>query len=202
MMFDLRTSRVEPVSISFAADYIRKYNYTGRMTNFTKYTFGHFFGDKCGGVNVFGIPTGQYTARFPDKKVLQLYRGVSLPGTPKCSGSFLTSGSLRWLRKNTDVDVVVAFCNPHDDEIGTIYQASNWSYLGLTPSSPVFLIDEQRVHNRVLQGRHGTSNLEALRRIYGDRLRVVEGSGKHRYAFSLRKDFIIPSQPYPKRKTA
>jgi hypothetical protein len=200
MMNDLKNSRVEPVTVKFAADYIRKYNYTGNMTGWTKYAFGHFFGERCGGVNVFGVPTGRYTVRFPNKKVLQLRRGISLPGTPHNSGSFLTASALRWLQKNTDVDVVVAFANPRDDEYGTIYQASNWSYLGISKTGTTFLIDEIRVHPRVLNDRHGTRDIDTLRRIYGDRLTIVPNSQKFRYAYSLRKEYVIPSLPYPRRE--
>lgn len=197
MTFELKDSRVEPVTVKFATDYITRYNYTGSMTGWSRYCFGHFFGDVCGGVNVFGVPTGQYTKRFPGQTVLQLYRGVSLPRTPFNSGSFLTSHALAWLKKNSDVDVVVAFCNPKDGEFGTIYQSSNWSYLGLTGKAPVFLIDGRRVHRRVLIDRHGTANLDALRAIFGDRMRVAISDGKFRYAYGLREK--IPSLPYPKR---
>jgi hypothetical protein len=190
------------VLIPFAAEYVRKYRYMGRMPGWVSHTFGHFFGDSCGGILVFGSPAGRYTATFPDRRVIQLRRGFNFPGTPHNSASFFISRALAWLRKNTDFDVVVAFSNPRDAEIGTVYQASNWIYLGVITSGSSFIVDGVRVHERVLQARHGTRAPASLREIYGDRLVVYPGSHKHRYAYSLRKDLIIPRLlPYPKRET-
>lgn len=66
-----------------------------------------------------------------DKEKL-VARGASISWTPKNLGSWMVSNSVKWMVRNTDFRVFTAYSDPEAKELGTIYQAMNWIYLGQT----------------------------------------------------------------------
>jgi len=59
-------------------------------------------------------------------------RGASISWAPKNMGSWLVSRSIKWMVQNTDFRAFEAYSDPLAKELGTIYQALNWTYLGQT----------------------------------------------------------------------
>ena len=66
-----------------------------------------------------------------DKEKL-VARGASISWAPKNMGSWLVSSSVKWMVKNTEFKIFTAYSDPEAKELGTIYQAMNWIYLGQT----------------------------------------------------------------------
>ena len=66
-----------------------------------------------------------------DKEKL-VARGASISWAPKNLGSWLVSSSVKWMVRNTDFRIFTAYSDPEAKELGTIYQAMNWIYLGQT----------------------------------------------------------------------
>ena len=62
--------------------------------------------------------------------MLLLSRGVCLWWTPKNTASFFITKANKWLYENTDYRVITATVDPMAGEVGTIYQALNWHYVG------------------------------------------------------------------------
>ena len=59
-----------------------------------------------------------------------IQRGACASWTPKNLGSRLVMFSCRWMVENTTKRIFVAYSDPEAGEIGTIYQACNFDYLG------------------------------------------------------------------------
>jgi len=57
-------------------------------------------------------------------------RGASISWAPKNIGSWMIMQSIRWMVKNTDFRIFTAYSDPEAKELGTIYQACGFSYLG------------------------------------------------------------------------
>jgi hypothetical protein len=199
----LKDSIVTQVSIKFATPYILRYEWLGKMPGFSEYAFGHFFGYDCGGVLVLGHTTGSpvaFSKRFPNDKVIQLQRGVNLWWTPKNSASYFISKVVKWLKQNTNYTIITATADEEAGEIGTIYQALNWKYLGCRKHGhPVFIVDNKEVHPKSLYDKHGTSSVEAMKKQYGDRLVIKNRVFKHRYIYPINTRTKLDSLPYPKR---
>lgn len=79
-----------------------------------------------------------------DKEKL-IARGASISWAPKNMGSWLIMNSVRWMVSNTEFRYFTAYSDPEAKELGTIYQACNFIYLGqkfgtgtqyLDPSNP------------------------------------------------------------------
>ena len=57
-------------------------------------------------------------------------RGACISWSPKNLGSWLIMKSLRWMVKHTEFRYFTAYSDPEAKELGTIYQACNFIYLG------------------------------------------------------------------------
>ena len=66
-----------------------------------------------------------------DKEKL-ISRGACISWGPKNLGSWLISSSIKWMVKNTQFRYFTAYSDPEAKELGTIYQACNFTYLGQT----------------------------------------------------------------------
>ena len=68
-----------------------------------------------------------------NKNIIKLVsRGASISWSPKNMGSWLVSRACKWMVRNTDFRCFEAYSDPLAKELGTIYQALNWAYLGQT----------------------------------------------------------------------
>lgn len=199
----LKTSLVKEVSITFAKPYILKYEYLGKLSGFSRYAFGHFFNEHCGGVCILGDTGGSdkaFSKLLPDRKVIVLQRGVNLWWTPKNSASFFISKVIKWLIKNTDFSAITATCDEEANEIGTIYQSLGWKYLGSPKHGhPVFIVDGKNVHPKTLYDKHGTSGVKRIKEIYGNRVEIKDRVFKHRYIKIFKGEDNIEGLKYPKR---
>jgi hypothetical protein len=73
-------------------------------------------------------------------------RGASISWAPKNLASWLVSASVRWMAKNTSFRIFTAYSDPEAKELGTIYQAMNWNYLGQTSGSSKQYFDPKKPH--------------------------------------------------------
>ena len=68
-------------------------------------------------------------------------RGASISWAPKNLGSWIVSQSVKWMVRNTDFRIFTAYSDPEAKELGTIYQAMNWTYLGQTSGTTKQYLD-------------------------------------------------------------
>lgn len=206
---------IKRVTPSFAREYIATYHYTKTMPDSTMFCFAGYYSDAIAGIIVFGMGSGknQYTALIPDiqnGEYLELTRLWSPDGMPHNTESKLIAGSIAMLP--SEVKLIVSFADPSRRHAGTIYQATNFYYCGMSAGGKVLVTEDGiEKHPRLLgvyRMRHPEySNLsnDELMEKYGWTYR--ESSPKHRYVL-LRGDrrekrrmyqYIAPLvQPYPK----
>lgn len=92
---------------------------------------------------------------------------------------------LRDLRRTTSWKLLLSYADPAAGHVGTIYQATGWTYLGLTPGeSYVQLADSRLHHPRSIFTRYGSNSTRHLAATGVASRRVFVG-GKHRYVYVL-----------------
>ncbi|MFQ6030919.1 MAG: DNA methyltransferase [Dehalococcoidia bacterium] len=121
---------------------------------------------------------------------------------PKNSESRFVGVVLRHLRKHTSLKFLVSYADPARGHVGTIYQATNWVYAGLSQATPLYdLGDGKQYHSRSLSHCFGSHGLEHFRR-HGIQIKLVPQQAKHRYVYFLdpawRDRLQGPALPYPK----
>ena len=80
-----------------------------------------------------------------DKEKL-ISRGACISWAPKNLGSWLIMKSIKWMVKNTDYRIFSAYSDPEAKELGTIYQACNFHYLGQKSGTLKQYFDPSRPH--------------------------------------------------------
>jgi len=78
-----------------------------------------------------------------DKEKL-ISRGACISWAPKNLASWLIMNSIKWMVKNTEFRYFTAYSDPEAKELGTIYQACNFYYLGQTSGTTHQYLDPIR----------------------------------------------------------
>jgi len=181
---------VHAISAKEATDIVVKNHYLHRRGP-ASYCYGLF--DAQGslvGVITYGTPASHTLCSGiagADEKgnVLELTRLWIADITPKNAESFFIGGSMKLIPP--EKDIIVSFAEIRAGHVGTIYQATNWLYTGLTDKHAEWHVDgvESTKHRRHLFDEYG--GLEAAKKALGNRLVRTERPQKHRYII-LRGD--------------
>jgi len=144
-----------------------------------------------------------------DLRVYQLTRGGTAPIAPKCTGSWIVSRGLNAIRKLRGDCIIVAYSDPLFNEIGTIYQAANFIYIGKTnpKGQSDYIINGIEMSGWKVRKKFGTRDMKVLTKIDPDIIRNPLNP-KYRYVYfatesvvqkKLKSDFRHLIQPNPKR---
>ena len=198
-------TEVRPVPFRVAKALLTGQHYLHSMPGGTYRAFGVFNHKRLLGAITLGVgPKNAYRLvkeSAPDD-ALALSRVWLSDELPPNSESFVVGQVLRALRKHTNIKFIVTYADPSAGHVGTIYQASNWLYTGLSQAMPVYdLGDGVQHHSRSLSHAYGTHSLAHFR-AKGVDIRIIAQSPKHRYVYFLdsswRHRLAVPALPYPK----
>ncbi len=199
---------VQQVTRETARPIILRYEWLGTMGRARAWYGLHAPDGEVLGVVGFGHGIGAASRNLcgPESRELTicLERGACVHYAPRNAGSFLIARACRLAHRDHGWEIFYAYADPDAGEIGTIYQALGWDYIGQgagrTPGrkrDQFLRPNGTRVDERTL--RHGGVKM-------GDVLgwRRVQSSPKHRYvhfaAAELRARCRFEFQPYPKRR--
>lgn len=128
--------------------------------------------------SAFGLPRGNY----PD--LVEMHRLVlasSFNGAN--AASYLVGRSIRELKRN-NIRAVISYADS-SRHVGSVYQACNFTYHGLSPQKVDYYINGKKLSRGTIKGKEYTS---------------VPRSRKHRYVYLIDKklEIIWPKSEYPK----
>lgn len=119
-------------------NFIAKYEWLGKVGYGVRWVFTARWQGKLAGVVMVSEPTSY---QFGEKEAL-IQRGACSSWAPKNLNSMLVMFSCRWLAKNTNKRIFTAYSDAEAGEIGTIYQACNFDYLGQEYGSKFYYVLE------------------------------------------------------------
>lgn len=208
-MSALENYEVHPISYKDATEVIVKNHYLHRRGPASD-CFGLF--DNYGslvGVITYGTPASSHLCKGiagenEASHVTELTRLWIADITPKNAESFLIGRTLKMLPEHKNI--VVSFAEIRAGHVGTVYQATNWLYTGMSERHVEWRIDgiESKKHGRHLFDEYG--GIEGAKKALGERLVRAERPRKHRYIFlrgskSRKKELLsklrYERQPYP-----
>lgn len=115
-------------------DFIETYEWLGRLPVMPTHRFiaKHTKTGLIGSVVVMATPNAFSHILGKENKDLEklISRGASSSWAPKNLGSWTIMKSIKWMVKNTQFRVFSAYSDPEAKELGTIYQACGFYYLG------------------------------------------------------------------------
>ena len=192
---DFRNAIVREISYAEAKNVILSTEWLGNLGT-TEHTHGIFFGRYLGGVVCFGRTAGTQVSRSicgseHAEKVVTLCRGACVHWAHPHSASFLIAEACRQMAMKS-FHVFVAYSDPEAGEIGTIYQASNWLYCGMTNPTAKFRTPDGKIHDSrqvscLTRDRTGgtikykRSRAEQKEMLVEQGCEFFEGTPKHRY---------------------
>ena len=216
---DIKTAEIKETTREIAKEIIYQYEWLGGLGNATSY-YGIFWGTSCEGIVCFGFPSasGSREKRHPldsvvgngyGKHVVQLVRGACSHLAHKHSASKLISQACKlYSIKDQSAKIIMAYADERAGEIGTVYQACNWLYIGKT--NPRNRDSHYIINNKCYDARDaakifGSVSKETLDKI-DKNWTTIKRTPKHQYLFWVgdKKEYKlwlknIAVLPYPKR---
>lgn len=115
-----------------AVEFIKRYEWLGTITQYSTHYFGAYYKGILGGVTIFSMPNAFSKLLGEDTKNLErlVSRGACASWTPKGLASHFLMASIRQMVATTQYRLFTAYSDPTAKELGTIYQSTNWYYLG------------------------------------------------------------------------
>ncbi len=203
-----RTMTIQRVGASTLRGAMASYHYSGRMPDAVQECFAGYYGTTFAGGIAFGPGAASVRSELPEltpQQCRELVRLWSPDDMPRNTESRLISMALRALQ---GIRLVVSFSDPAAGHVGTIYQATNAVYLGMSGDGTRYVTREgERIHARVAhiyRVRHNEySDLSNAAIAEQEGWTAEKTTGKHRYAWALgsRADKRILASlalPYPK----
>lgn len=203
----LERYRIEQITYRQAMDVVVKNHYLHRKAP-CSIAFGLFLGESLKGVVCYGTPSSApLRAGIAGKEnagnVIELTRLWVCDSVPRNGESYLIGNTLKRCGK----EIVVSFAEIQQGHLGTVYQATNWLYTGLSAKRTNWTVKGINLHCQTLADKY---TAKEIREKYGDNFYLVERPRKHRYVYinakGARKRELIAGlrygiEPYPKQNT-
>lgn len=112
--------------------FIKRHEWLGTISNYPTHYFIAKYKNILAGVIIMDMPNSFSKLLGEKTRKLErlISRGACISWSPKNLGSALIMHSVRWMVKNSPYRVFTAYSDPEAKELGTIYQACNFIYLG------------------------------------------------------------------------
>ena len=215
---DIKKAEIKQINVRTATNLIERYEWLGCMPAMVKYCFGIYFEGNLGGAVVFSTEYSENLGNW-DKydytgKMILLSRGACVHWAHPHSASKLITSSMKMLPDK--YKVVTATVDELAGEIGTIYQACNFSYIGSMRENNPKVKSSQRFGvkingklygERTIRQKLGTQKKEEILKIWPD-AEFRTQANKRRYFYFLgtkkeqkyyKKQIEHQIKPYPKR---
>jgi hypothetical protein len=195
---------VERVSPSVVRPLMEQYHYLHSMPAAARCCYGVYLDGTLQGGVVFtsGARHGhRLLVAAKSQEVATLARLWLSDELPTNSESRVLGIVLRDLRRTTTWKALLSYADPAAGHVGTIYQATGWTYLGETAGETYVRLSDGHLHHpRSVYSRYGSNRIPHLRATGVAARREFVG-GKHRYAYLLDSAWSWrlrgAGQPYP-----
>ncbi len=203
----LHLYKVFPIPNKLAQEIVVKHHYLHRKAP-CSFAFGLFLGEQLFGVILYGTPSSAPLRRGiaglkNAGNVIELTRLWVHDSVPKNGESYLIGHTLKKINK----EIVVSFADTSQGHLGTVYQATNWLYTGLSAKRTNWTIRGINKHCQTIADKYTSKE---LREKFGEEFSLQPRPRKHRYIYinckdKKRKEELIkslkyPLLPYPKKE--
>lgn len=197
----VRVFSVRPVTRRMVKGFVEKWHYSKNINGITDdYCFGLYHDDVMIGAAIFGKPATPGVAEAYSEggtlNVTELRRLCCIDNTPRNTESYFIGQMFKWLRLNTNVDVILSYADKTYGHEGTIYKATNFKLIGESPAVDKILYKGKLYHDKALRAYDGAKTKGAKQKPFsaalvkaletGEAVRV-ETKPKNIYVMRLRK---------------
>lgn len=193
--------QVKEITAQQAKPLIAYYHYLGAKGFRCSYAFGLYLDAELAGAIVYhGVSAPETVVgafglnRTDQQGIFEIGRLVLNPiYNGENWGSFLVGNSIKQLRKKTNVRAIITYADS-SMHVGTVYQASNFKYCGLSAPKCDFVVNG-KIRERGAINQFWFGQVE---RAHGE---WKPRPQKHRYVMVFDKSLVLKwqPQPYPKK---
>ena len=160
----------------------------------TSYCFKLMDGDTMIGAMVYGkIGMGGVEQKYTDNPdgLLELKRLVCVDDTPKNTESYFIGWSLRWLQRNTDLEMIISYADKTYGHEGVVYKATNFKFVGETQPGRVIMYNGVRYHDKTIRTKHNDRYkpfaVEIRKALENGEAKYVKTKPKNTYVYYFKK---------------
>lgn len=150
--------KVELCQRSEIKDFIENWHYSKSINGLMiSYCFKLLDQEKIIGAMIYGkLAMANSWKKYgeTEKDVIELRRLCCIDKTPKNTESYFIGRTLRWLKQNTDIKIVVSYADPEYGHSGVIYKASNFKLLGKTSRGRVIMWNGKKYHDKAIRTKY------------------------------------------------
>ena len=112
--------------------FIERHEWLGNLSQYTTHWFVCYHKEIIAGVILFNMPNAFSKTLGENTKELErlISRGACISWSPKNLASSFLMWCIKWMVDNTQWRLFTAYSDPTAKELGTIYQACNFYYMG------------------------------------------------------------------------
>lgn len=112
--------------------FIERHEWLGNLSQYTTHWFACYHKEVIAGAILFNMPNAFSKILGENTKDLErlISRGACISWSPKNLASSFLMWCIKWMVNNTQYRLFTAYSDPTAKELGTIYQACNFYYLG------------------------------------------------------------------------
>jgi hypothetical protein len=216
-MTDVQVRPITSEELPQVKDWIHNSHYIGRWPTGVRYKLGVYVDDKLEGTLLYGPPLRPQsgTELFHNKngqpimqnnQVLELLRAFTTDESKKAVpnlGSIVVSRGNELVRSKGEtkdgkpIHAILSYADPEQAHRGTVYKATNASYLGPQKGGKVLIVTDPKtgkqheIHAMTVKQGFKTERLSKLQnhpKLAGKKLEWRQTEGKHKYLFPLGKD--------------
>ena len=190
---------VKPSNLRVTRAFIEKWHYSRNVNGLRiSQVFGLFHEKNLIGAMIYGaLGMANNWKKFveAESKVVELKRLCCIDKTPKNTESYFIGKTLRWMKQNSDYDLVVSYADTYYGHEGTIYKASNFKHMGLTTKGKVIDYNERYYHDKCIRTYYTNKDGEKVIKPFAQKIKgaletgeakYVEMPEKHIYIYSLK----------------
>ena len=113
-------------------EFIKRHEWLGTVSQYPTHWFGAYYNDILAGVIIMNMPNSFSKILGDETRELErlISRGACISWSPKNLASSFLMWSIKWMVENTQYRVFTAYSDPQAKELGSIYQACNFYYMG------------------------------------------------------------------------
>lgn len=114
--------------------FIERHEWLGNLSQYTTHWFACYHNSALAGVILFNMPNAFSKTLGENTKDIErlISRGACISWSPKNLASAFLMWCIKWMVENTQYRLFTAYSDPTAKELGTIYQACNFYYMGQT----------------------------------------------------------------------
>lgn len=139
-------------------DFVETWHYSKSINGIiSDYCFKLMDGDRIIGAAIYGrMAMAGVWKKYVEKpeELIELRRLCCIDETPKNAESRLIGQSIRWLKRNTQVKVIISYADQTYGHIGTIYKATNFENIGYTSPGRVIMYRGKKFHDKCIRTKY------------------------------------------------